>query len=123
LIEQLRPYYVASNEGAGLRDIAGGMTRGACGDVKLRDRHNGEEKTVDVSRVPINGIRASWIDAGESHELAGPAFRVLSDTVSYLKISSLRVANVREYIGAAKQEKGLTLDLRGHPSEPIWGKS
>jgi C-terminal processing protease CtpA/Prc len=121
LIEQLRPYYGASNDAAALRDIAFNMTRGVCGEAELRVQHNGEEKTVDVSRVPINGIRARWIDSGQSHELAGPAFRKLSNTTSYLKVSALKMANVREYVGAARATKGLILDMRGAVSEPIMG--
>jgi hypothetical protein len=122
LIEQLRPYYGASNEAAALRDIAGGLPRGACREIKIRVRHNGEEKTVDVSRVPISGgFRERWIEAGGSHELAGPTFRMLSDTISYLKISSLKLANAREYVSAAQGTKGLIVDLRGAPTEPIMG--
>jgi hypothetical protein len=122
LIEQLRPYYGASNEAAALRGIAAGVTGGACGEAKIRVRHNGEEKTVEVNRVPFSSIRARWIDASESHELAGPAFRMLSDNVSYLKISALKLANAREYVRAAQSTKGLIVDLRGSPSEPIWGE-
>lgn len=123
IVEQLRPWYSASNEAAALREIAGGLTRGACREIKIRIRHNGEEKTVDVSRVPIGGgFRQRWIEAGGSHELAGPTFRMLSDTISYLKISSLKLANVREYVEAAQRAKGLIVDLRGAPSEPIWGE-
>jgi C-terminal processing protease CtpA/Prc len=122
LIEQLRPYYGASNDAAALRNIATGLTVGTCVEVKLQVRHNDDAKTVDVTRVPKNSsIRARWIDAIQSHELAGPAFRMLSDTVSYLKISPLKVANVREYTGAAQATKGLIIDLRGTPSDQILG--
>jgi C-terminal processing protease CtpA/Prc len=120
LIEQLRPYYGASNEAAFLRDIPVGITRGPCGEVKLRVRHNDEEKTVDVSRVPISGIHGRWVDAIRSHDLAGPAFRMLSDTVSYIKISSLEAAKIPGYLLAAARGKGLIIDLRGSPAEPMW---
>ena len=66
--------------------------------------------------MPIGGIRERWIEAGGSHELAGPAFRMLSDTVGYLKISPLMLANVREYASAAQRAKGLIVDLRGAPT-------
>jgi hypothetical protein len=123
LIEQLRPYYGASNEATALRNIASGMIVGACGEANLRVRHNDEERTVDVTRVPkTSGIRARWIDALQSHELAGPAFRTLSDTVSYLKISTLKAMNIPEYLAAAESRKGLIIDLRGGPSEPIWAE-
>ena len=123
LIEQLRPYYGASNEAAALRNIAGGVIAGACGEVKVRVRHEDEEITVTVTRVPkTSGIRARWIDALQSHQLAGPAFRWLSDTVSYLKVSSLKAANIPQNLGAAESGKGLIIDLRGGPSEPIWAE-
>ena len=121
LIEQWRPWYGASNEAAAFRDIALNMTRGACGKGKLRVRHNGEDKTVNVTRVPkTSSIRARWIAAIQSHELAGPAFRMLSDTVSYITISSLKAANIPEYLAAAETRKGLIIDLRGSPLEPMW---
>src|SRR4029077_11780781 len=69
LVEQWRPYYGASNGAAALRDMAFNMTRGACGEAKLRVRYNAEEKTADVTRVPIGSIRRKWTDSGESHEL------------------------------------------------------
>src|SRR5436190_23554554 len=35
LIEQWTPYYAASNDAARMRDMAGSLTRGACGDVSM----------------------------------------------------------------------------------------
>jgi hypothetical protein len=46
----------------------------------------------------------------------------LSDTVSYLKVSSLKAANIPQNLGAAESGKGLIIDLRGGPSEPIWAE-
>lgn len=123
LVEQSRPYTGGSNEAAALRNIASGLTSGACVEAKLGFRHNDEEKTVNVTRVPkTSSIRAHWIAAIQSHELAGPAFRVLSATASYLKISSLKAADIPEYLAAAERKKGLIIDLRGGPSEPIWAE-
>ena len=47
---------------------------------------------------------------------------MMSDTVSYLKITSLKAANIREYLRTAESGKGLIIDLRGGPSEPIWAE-
>jgi len=106
VVEKLRPYTGASNEATALRSIAIGVTVGPCVEAKIGVLRDGEEKTVNVTRMPkTSGIRARWIDAIQSHQVAGPAFRKLSDTVSYLKIGSLKAANIPEYLAAAEKQK------------------
>ncbi len=106
-----------------MRDIVGGLIFGPCGPAKLRIRRNGEETTEDVNRVlgSTAPVRVRWVAAAESHELPGPAFRRLTDAISYLKISSLKAAAIPVYLEIAQSGKGLILDLRGAPSEAIWG--
>lgn len=123
LIQRLRPYTAASNEATALRTMAVSITVGACVEAKVDVLRNGEQKAVNITRVPKgSGIRTRWIDAIQSHESAGPAFRTLSDSIVYLKISSLKAASIPEYLRAAESKKGLIADLRGSPSEPIWSE-
>jgi C-terminal processing protease CtpA/Prc len=55
--------------------------------------------------------------AGMTHDLAGETFRLLSDDVAYLKLSSVKANEVAGYIGRAKNTKGLVIDIRNYPSE------
>jgi hypothetical protein len=114
LVEKWRPYYAASNEPTRLRDIGRALTRGACGEAAvgiLRDR---EALTLRPARVPAPGTPA---EATLAHDLPGETFRRLSDAVAYLKLSSVKIADVARYIESAAGTRGLIVDIRNYPSE------
>lgn len=111
LIESWRPYYAASNEPTRLRDIAGSMTRGDCVAMSLKVRRGGEEVTVKVERTPQSGTARNW------HDRPGDTFQRLSPEVAYLKLSSVKQAEVTAYIDKAAGTKGLIIDIRNYPSE------
>jgi C-terminal processing protease CtpA/Prc len=113
LIEEWKPYYAASNDGARRRDMANSMTRGDCGAVTIgvqRDRHS---LKLNVHRVPPPASFSS----GFTHDLPGPAFRLLSKDVAYLKLSTVKAADAGQYIEQAAGTKGLIIDIRNYPSE------
>lgn len=113
LTESWAPYYADSNEAARLRDIATFMTRGACGESAIEVRREGRDVKVKTERVPR---QKSDVDRGW-HDLPGDTFRRLSDEVAYLKLSSVKTADVPHYIEAAAGTKGLIIDIRNYPSE------
>jgi len=114
LMAKWRPYYPASNEIARRRDIARSMTRGECGSTEVRLRRGTErlrlqvERTTPASRNPADTYR---------HDLSGETFRRLSDRVAYLKLSSVKAADVAGYIERAEGTAGLIIDIRNYPSE------
>jgi C-terminal processing protease CtpA/Prc len=114
LVERWTPYYAASNEPTRLRDIARGMTRGPCGEAKVAIRRESEELSLTANRVPAKNFDLS---TSNTHDLPGETFRRLSDDVAYLKLSSIKIADVRRYIDAAAGTKGLIVDIRNYPSE------
>jgi C-terminal processing protease CtpA/Prc len=113
LIDSLTPYYPASNQAARLRDLARYLTRGsgpaAVGGV-------GEDGAFELSapRAP-----RSSLDRGRSyrHDLPGPTFQMLSDSVAYLKLSSVVAASAGDYIRQAQSAGVLVIDIRNYPSE------
>jgi C-terminal processing protease CtpA/Prc len=113
LIESWTQYYADSNEAARLRDIAAFMTRGACGESAIEVRRDGRDIKLKTERVPRSQSNAdrSW------HDLPGDTFRVLSNEVAYLKLSSVKAADASHYIEAAAGAKGLIIDIRNYPSE------
>jgi len=113
LIESWAPYYADSNEAARLRDIAAFMTRGACGESAIDVRREGRDIKLKSERVPSHSSDAArgW------HDLPGDTFRRLSDEIAYLKLSSVKTADVSHYIEAAAGTKGLIIDIRNYPSE------
>jgi C-terminal processing protease CtpA/Prc len=113
LIEEWKPYYAASNNTVRLRDIANSLTRGACGPAMVGVLRDGHELKIKLSRVPPPASSS----AGFTHDLPGPAFRLLSKEVAYLKLSSVRSADAGHYVEQAAGTKGLIIDIRNYPSE------
>lgn len=114
LIADWTPYYAASNETTRLRDIAGALTRGAAGEVKVRQQRGPDESVVSIPRVAVASLEGQ--DA-HFHDLPGPTFRLLSKEVAYLKLSSVKAAEAASYVERAAGTKGMIIDLRNYPSE------
>jgi C-terminal processing protease CtpA/Prc len=114
LVEKWGPYYAASNEPTRLRDIAGSMTRGACGDVAVKVQRESERAVLKVQRLKPQGNSAM---AGMTHDLPGEAFQVLPENVAYLKLSAVRGADAAEYVKKAAGTKGWIIDIRNYPSD------
>ncbi len=115
LVKQWTPLYADSNDAARLRDMAATLTNGNCGPVKIDVRRNAVSTTVAASRL-------SYSQAGSpafTHDLPGPTFRLLSKDIAYLKLSSVKIADVPGYIDQAQGTKALIVDIRNYPSEYV----
>jgi len=115
LVEAWSPFYAASNVPTRLRDIARTMTRGECGDVDV-EIQRGRQAPADLSatRVPFGQF---YTRVGLTHDLPGDAFRLLSDDVAYLKLSSVKSAEIQDHVRAAAGTRALVIDIRNYPSE------
>jgi hypothetical protein len=113
LMEEWSPYYAASNDPTRLRDIARSMTRGACGDARVGIARGKVESEIKTPRVSSAGPGQTGLP---THDLPGDAFRMLSDQVAYMKLSSIKAADVSRYIDSASGTKGLIVDIRNYPS-------
>ena len=111
LVENWSPYYAASNQPTRLRDIAGSMTRGVCGEAAVGVLRGTAALKIAAPRM------APSRTARLTHDLPGDTFRRLSDDVAYLKLSSVKVADAAHYIDSAAGTKGLIIDIRNYPSE------
>jgi C-terminal processing protease CtpA/Prc len=114
LIDRWSPYYGASNETARRRDIARTMTRGACGPTEIRVRRGNDRLRLQVDRLPSAAVRQA---EDYRHDLPGETFRRLSERVAYLKLSSVKAADVSDYIERARGSEALIIDIRNYPSE------
>jgi C-terminal processing protease CtpA/Prc len=112
LVKTWSPYYAASNEPTRLRDIARAMGRGPAGPVELRIERGAEKINVATARVPMKELRPP----PNTHDLAGPAFRLLSKDVAYLKMSAVKTEEARGYVEQAAGTKGWIIDIRNYPS-------
>ena len=112
LVAAWRPYYAASNDAARLRDMAGKLTTGACGETRLWIRRGHEDMELTAQRVPAKR------QAGpDTHDREGETFQRLGDDIAYLKLSSLKRADVAAYMTAAAGSRGLIIDIRNYPRE------
>jgi C-terminal processing protease CtpA/Prc len=114
LVKKWKPFYAASNDAAILRDMGRQFTRGACTDSRIVVRRGSD--TLEFTAKRLAGMAATGTGIG-THDLPGETFRKLSDDVAYLKLSSVKVADVPKYIDSAAGTKGLIVDIRNYPSE------
>lgn len=115
IVDEVRPYYPASNEPVRLRDIAHRLTRGS-GAATVSGTGAGGGFQTTIQRVPTSQLDLS---AGRTHDLPGPAFQMLSPEVAYLKLSSARVDSVTSYVRRAEGTDVFVIDIRNYPGEPI----
>jgi len=113
LVDSLRPFYPASNEAARMRDVARKLTRGT-GPVSLAGVGASGAFDVTVSRVPLSTLNLA---SAYAHDLPGPTFRMLADSVAYLKLSSVKASWALDYIRQAQGAAVLVIDIRNYPSE------
>ncbi|MGD8321512.1 MAG: S41 family peptidase [Gemmatimonadota bacterium] len=113
MLDSLRAYYPASNEAARLRDVARKLTRGT-GPVTLEGAGASGAFSTSVSRVPRSTLN---LGSSYTHDLPGETFRMLTDSVAYLKLSSVQAARAGDYIEQAQGAEVLVIDIRNYPSE------
>jgi C-terminal processing protease CtpA/Prc len=113
LVDSLRPFYPASNEPTRLRDMAKNITRGA-GPVTLTGSGTSGTFTLVVDRAPLASLNKA---RAYVNDLPGAAFRMLTDSVAYLKLSSVVSASAGSYVDQARDAKVLVVDIRNYPSE------
>jgi hypothetical protein len=110
LVGKWAVYYADSNDAARQRDLAANLTRGVCGPVPV---------TITRSGLPVQllAIRVASKQTSVTHDQPGDTFRLLSPEVAYIKLSSIKAADLPTYFDKAKNTKGLIVDIRNYPSE------
>ena len=114
LVKRWEPYFPASNQPTRLRDMARVLTRGACATARVAIRRAAVAVEITAQRLPLASLDRQ---AGLTHDLPGDTFRLLSDQVAYLKLSSVKVADSGSYVERSKGTRGLIIDIRNYPSE------
>lgn len=110
LVRKWGTYYADSNNAARRRDLAAYFTRGACGPVALEITRGGHS-------VQVSSTRTQWKYTRATHDQPGDTFRLLSPQVAYIKLSSIKAADLPAYFEKAKNTKGLIVDIRNYPSD------
>jgi len=69
---------------------------------------------VNATRVPLDSLDTT---RDRAYDLPGPTFRRISDDLAYLKLSSIKEADVPDHLRDAAGARCLILDLRNYPSD------
>jgi hypothetical protein len=109
LLDQWTPFYAASNQAARQRDFASHLTLGPCGPVAVTVMRGGHSLHLSATRIPAK-------QSFGTHDQPGDTFRLLSLQVAYVKLSSIKTADLPSYFEQAKDTKGLIVDIRNYPS-------
>ena len=109
LVADWSRFYAVSNGAALERDFAIVLTRGSCGPVSLDITRNGHSQRVLTARVQFRPVL--------THDQPGDTFRLLSPEIAYIKLSSIKTADLPAYFEKAIATKGLIVDIRNYPSE------
>jgi C-terminal processing protease CtpA/Prc len=110
LIGKWAMYYADSNDAARQRDLAASITRGTCGVVSVEVTRSGHPVQISATRTQAKQNFAT-------HDQLGDTFRMLTPEVAYIKLSSIKAADLPAYFDKAKNTKGLIVDIRNYPSE------
>ena len=115
LIKARQPITPASNEPTQLRNIARDLLRGPSDKVTLLVRRAGRDFPVTVARVPAAQLNLA-LNNGTPDPKA-PAWHLLPGNIGLLTMGTLRKSQIPGIIKAAKDTKGMVIDLRNYPAE------
>jgi len=113
LVRSWEPFYPASNSSSRLARMARNLARGPAGPCTLEIRRDGEPVKI-TARRSSSGQGEGLI--GRTHDLPGDTFRLLGPEVAYLKLSSVVLEEVDDYVAKAAGTRGLIIDIRNYPS-------
>lgn len=112
LVSAWTPYYPASNDAARLRDIARNLGTGACGAATVRVRRGAAPQMLSMDRIPKNTVKKR-----STHDRPGATFQLLNDEVAYIKLSSIKSADIPSYLLSARTTRGIIIDIRNYPGQ------
>lgn len=91
--------------------MAAVLTKGDCGPVQLTVRRDQGPMEMSLTRVPRKGL-----DIPAINDRAGDTFQLLGKDVAYIKLSSIKSADIPDYMERAAHTRGLVVDIRNYPS-------
>ncbi|MCC3151737.1 S41 family peptidase [Hymenobacter sp. BT770] len=115
MVKARQPLTPASNEPTQLRNISKNLLRGATEQVELLVRRDGRDFPVTISRYLPKELNLA-VDTGTPSPIA-PAWQLLPNNIGHLKLGTIHQAQLPEIMEAAKNTKGLVIDIRNYPSE------
>jgi len=117
LVQEWRPFYAVSNHPTRLRDIGRNLSTGPCGESFLQVRRavgvKDQKIEIAVERTEASG---PLISGDFGRDRSGATYQELSESVGYLKLSSIESDDVESIVGNVQGKKGLVIDIRNYPN-------
>jgi C-terminal processing protease CtpA/Prc len=113
LVDRWKPFYGASNDASARRDMALSFTQGPCGDVTVRVTRNEAPMEIRTRRINVEKFDEGAVRRADR---PGDTFQRLTPTVSYVKLSSIKLEDIPSIIDGSTGSHGLIVDLRNYPS-------
>ncbi len=113
LLAAWAPYYPASNPEHRVAAMARNLTRGPWGKVAVEVERDGSVVTLTTERLGSDLVDRN---VGRTHDLPGDTFRLLGPEVGYLKLSTVKLPLIADYLKRAAGTRGLIIDIRNYPS-------
>jgi hypothetical protein len=113
IVDDVRRYYGASNEAARLRGIARALTRGECGDVRITV-NRAASLEIAARRVPVDWPK---LVPDSRNDRPGDTLQWLNPKIAYLKLSTIKAADVARMVEEIARADALVVDIRNYPSE------
>jgi C-terminal processing protease CtpA/Prc len=115
LVKAHQPLTPASNEPVQLRNIAQILLRGNTTQLAVVVRRSGRELPLTLTRYPASQLNLA-INSGTPDPKA-PAWRLLPGNIGHLVLGTIHDNEVSNIMKAAKDTKGLIVDLRNYPAD------
>jgi C-terminal processing protease CtpA/Prc len=113
IVEELNPYYPASNQPTRLRDISFDMLRSQQNIMVVKLRRNATELEKTLNLHPSSEIEGYYRWFKERTERS---FKKLKKDIGYISLQNIKEEDVEPLKEVFKNTKGLIIDIRNYPS-------
>jgi C-terminal processing protease CtpA/Prc len=113
IVEELSPYYPASNQPTRLRDISFDLLRSKQNSIDITLQRDGQniEKSIDLfQREAIKGYYRWYKKRTER------SFNKISEGIGYITLQNITEDDIENLKEEFKDTKGLIIDIRNYPS-------
>lgn len=112
-IQQLLPYYPASNYSTKLHKIAPNLLRSKEHSVAIEYQRNGDKHNLVLGlykKSELNYFRSFRKDPNQ------PSYKILADNVAYVTLENIQDNDIESIKTELKDTKGMVIDIRNYPS-------
>lgn len=113
IVDSLKIYYPASNEGSRLRDISTDLLRSSKNEINIRYLSENQNKEQVVTLYDLKHLNFyNWYKVNKDEK----CFKILNGNIGYVTLANIQDEDVPEIKESFKNTKGIIIDIRNYPS-------